>query len=156
MERAVLARRDESGRLHCADGPALVYPDNWSLFAWHGVFIPAWLVTQKHLITPETIECEPNAELRRIMLEIYGFDNYIYVRGAKFIAGDKYRGLRRVLYEIAGVPGRILSVTNGTEEAEGGRRQFFLIVPAECATPHEAVAWSYGRPAEIYSEALRT
>lgn len=29
-------------------------------------------------------------------------------------------------------------------------------VPLECDTPHEAVAWSYGRPAVRHKEAVRT
>lgn len=157
-ERPTVLHRDQAGSLHCDSGPALAYPDSWSIHAWHGLCIPAWLVEDKARITPHAIEAEANAELRRVMLEIFGFDKYIEARGARLIAEDACLGLPRQLFEIdlAGETIRVLRVVNGTVEADGRRRQFHLGVPLECNTPHEAVAWSYGRPAELYTEAVRT
>jgi hypothetical protein len=40
-ERPVAHFRDEAGRLHNANGPALAFPDNWAVHAWHGLRIPA-------------------------------------------------------------------------------------------------------------------
>jgi hypothetical protein len=36
-ERHSLLARDEHGRLHSSHGPAVVYPDGWLVYAWHGV-----------------------------------------------------------------------------------------------------------------------
>jgi len=157
-ERPTVLHRDEAGRLHCDSGPALAYPDNWAIHAWHGRRIPAWLIEDKARLTPDTIEAEGNTELRCVMLEIFGFDKYIEARGAQLIAEDECLGLPRQLFEInlAGEPVRLLRVVNGTVEPDGRRRQFHLGVPMECNTPHEAVSWSYGRPAQLYTEALRT
>jgi hypothetical protein len=157
-ERPVALYRDEGGRLHSNTGPALAYPDNWSIHAWHGVRIPAWFIENKRGITPDRIEAEENAELRRVMLEIFGFDKYIEARGAKLIAEDECLGLPRQLFEIniEGDRIRVLRVVNGTIEADGRQRQFHLGVPLMCNTPHEAVAWTYGRPPEKYRENIRS
>ena len=39
-ERPSVLRRDERGQLHCVSGPAMVYPDGWSIYAIHGVRVP--------------------------------------------------------------------------------------------------------------------
>ena len=39
-ERPVGVHRDNLGRLHHGDGPALSYPDGWGLHAWRGMPIP--------------------------------------------------------------------------------------------------------------------
>jgi hypothetical protein len=41
-ERPTTLHRDANHRLHCADGPALCYPDGWGIWAWHGVRVPRW------------------------------------------------------------------------------------------------------------------
>jgi hypothetical protein len=130
-ERPAVLYRDEAGRLHCDTGPAIAYPDNWAIHAWHGIPIPSWFIEDKHKITPDAIKAEENAELRRVMLEIFGFDRYIEARGAKLIAEDECLGLPRQLFEIdlRGQPVRVLRVVNGTVEADGRQRQFHLGVP---------------------------
>jgi len=157
-ERPTVLHRDEAGRLHCDNGPALAYSDGWAIHAWHGLRIPAWLIEEKARLTPDAIEAEDNAELRRVMLEIFGFDKYIEARGAELIAEDECLGLPRQLFaiDLGGEPVRVLRVVNGTIEPDGHRRQFHLGVPLECNTPQEAVAWSYGRPAQFHTEAVRT
>ncbi len=40
-ERASHLAHDERGLLHAPDGPAIAYPDGWTVFAWHGVRVPA-------------------------------------------------------------------------------------------------------------------
>jgi hypothetical protein len=157
-DRPRFIRVDEARRSHCADGPSHVWRDGWRLYHWHGLRIPAWMIEDKTRITPDAIEAEENAELRRVMLEIFGFDRYIEARGAELASEDECLGLPRQLFEISlsGERIRILRVVNGTIEADGRRRRFHLGVPLECDTPHEAASWSYGRPAAKYREAVRT
>jgi hypothetical protein len=69
-ECPIALHHDDFYRLHCDSGPALIYPDGWSIHSWHGTSIPAWMIEEKHRITPRSIDAEDNAELRRIMLEI--------------------------------------------------------------------------------------
>lgn len=72
-ERPIKLSRDDAGCLHCDDGPALVYPDGFSLYAWHGTRIPSthqWVITDKSRLTNEIIKSEKDDEIRGIMKDI--------------------------------------------------------------------------------------
>jgi hypothetical protein len=62
---------DEQGRLHCEDGPAVLFHDGFSLYAWHGVWLlgKEWIITDPERITAETIENENHPEVKRAMIE---------------------------------------------------------------------------------------
>ena len=51
VERPNLLRGDTRDRLHNASGPALRFPDGWSVWAWKGVEVPAWIIEQPERIT---------------------------------------------------------------------------------------------------------
>jgi hypothetical protein len=70
-ERHSLVARDEHGRLHSSDGPAVVYPDGWLVYAWHGVRVRAATILHPELITVAEIQREANAEVRRVLLARY-------------------------------------------------------------------------------------
>jgi hypothetical protein len=154
-ERPCVLKRDNSLRLHCEDGHAIQYPDGWGVYAWHGVRIPGWMVENKSQITPETINEEQNAELRRVMLEIYGFERWVHETGASVVAEDVNLGLPRKLYlaKVAGEPVNVLCVENHSLEPDGSRRRFHLGMPTTVSTPHEAVALSFGFNPAHYKEA---
>ncbi len=153
-------------RLHCEDKPAISFRDGWGVYYWHGYRIPVsheWIITEKSRLTPDTIDAEPNAELRRIMLEIEvdgktGFERYIEARGAKVISEDVSHGRPRRLLEvnIKGDRRRVLDVLNGSLEPDGSRRRFFIGAMPGANTPHDAVAMSYGINPSVYSEGVRT
>ena len=57
--------------LHCADGPAIAYPDGWGVYAVHGVQIPFWqrhIVERPEAITAEEIAAEENPEILGLMI----------------------------------------------------------------------------------------
>jgi hypothetical protein len=164
-DRPLKVTRDGGNRLHNEDGMALEYRDGWGVYAWHGYRIPTthhWIIKEKDKITPDAIEKEQNAELRRIMLEIHGYEKYLSQRKAKEIATDELHGKKRRLLEfkLAGEPVRVVEVINGTQEPDGSYRKFILGCVRQDGrypdTPHEAVAWSYGISADVYKEAVRT
>jgi hypothetical protein len=64
---------DNENRPHSSTGPFCQWRDGFSLYAWHGVRVPAWIIEQPELITIEKIEAESNAEIRRVMMDRYGF-----------------------------------------------------------------------------------
>jgi len=143
------------GRLHCADGPALVWPDGWRLHFWHGTLVPEWVVRRP---TPERVHGEANVEVRRCAIEAMGWDNYIARAGLRQLdavpdPGNSGHFLR--LYEvppaILGTPGRVLLATNGSEERDGTRREYGLPVPDEMTGALEAAAWTYGLRADQYA-----
>jgi len=143
------------GRLHCADGPALVWPDGWRLYFWRGTLVPEWVVRRP---TPERVHGEANVEVRRCAIEAMGWDNYIARAGLRQLdsvpdPGNPGQLLR--LYEvppvILGTPGRVLLATNGSEERDGTRRQYGLPVPDDMTGALEAAAWTYGLRADQYA-----
>ena len=102
MDRPKAIHVDARGRSHNDDGPFLEYRDGTGLYAIHGMTVPAWLIEQPELITIEKISEEPNAEIRRIMIEKFGPTNYMMKAGMKLIDEDclKLRGSApRALFE---------------------------------------------------------
>jgi hypothetical protein len=150
---------DEAHRPHCADGPSHRWADGFEIFHWHGYHIPTdhtWIITDKARITADAIMAEPNAELRRIMCEITGFEPIRSI--AKCVAEDRDgNGFPRRLLtaNIGGETLRIVEVENGSLEPDGKRRRFLLgAMPGD--TPHDVIAASYGIAPQHYREAVRT
>jgi hypothetical protein len=159
-DRPVHIRRNAAGQLHSDAGAAIAWRDGWELFFWHGLLIPPshhWIVTHRDRICPENIELERNAELRRVMLEIYGFDRYAAARSAKVVAADQLHGFPRRLLEIdvKGDSLRVIEVTNGSLDPDGSRRKFHLGA-MRGETPHDVIAASYGIAPKHYREAVRS
>src|SRR5215813_13618403 len=72
-----LLRTDTRGRLHCADGPALRYPDGWSVYAWKGVHVPAWIIEYPERITPATIGDMFDPVARNCMIEVMTPERFV-------------------------------------------------------------------------------
>lgn len=166
-ERPCILKRDAGGRLHSEDGPAIAWSDGWGVYFWHGLRIPPsheWIIEDRARLTPEKIATERNAELRRIMLERFGFERYLAVCGARLIAEDELHGQPRRLFEVnVGYENmEVIEVTNGSVEPDGSRRTFHLgaardpRAQAPARTPAEAIAHSYGIAPAHYREAVRT
>jgi hypothetical protein len=68
---------DEFNRPHCEDGPFCRYTDGFSMYAWHGIRVPQWIIESPELITVSDIDNESDQEIRRVMIEIKGMDWYI-------------------------------------------------------------------------------
>jgi hypothetical protein len=159
-DRPKIIRRDAGGRLHASNGPAIAWRDGYALYFWHGLRIDhdhQWIIAQPERLSPDAIERESNAELRRVMLEAFGFERYLAARQARVIAADELHGRPRRLLEVgvADARIRIVEVTNGSLEPDGTRRKFHLgAMPGN--TPHEAIAASYGIASAHYCEAVRT
>lgn len=160
-ERPTELHRDQAGRLHHDVGMALKYADGWGIYSWHGYRIPSthhWIVEEREKITSAKILKEENAELRRIMLEIHGYDKFIASTKAKLVSEDKDgRGHDRKLYEmkVGNETVRVIELNNSSLEPDGSRRKFHLgAMPG--ATPHEAVAASFGFAANHFKEDVAT
>jgi hypothetical protein len=69
-------KQDERNRLHCEDGPAVLFKDEFSMYFWHGIYIPEKWIMNKEPITKEDIMKETNAEKRRCLMEILGNKRY--------------------------------------------------------------------------------
>ncbi len=144
-ERHNILERDDRGRLHSVSGPACAFPDGWGIYAVHGVRVPSWVIEKKEEITPAKIESETNAEIRRVMVELYGEDRYIIDSGLKPISRDDFGELYRK--DFAGdSPLVYVKVMNSTPEPDGSIKPYFLSVNpnhydgAAGQFPHAAIA----------------
>ncbi|MEU3749810.1 MULTISPECIES: DUF6745 domain-containing protein [Streptomyces] len=154
-ERPVELHRDEAGRLDRGDGPALAYADGFALHAWRGMPVAADFLAGLAGLTPERIRAEENAELRRVMLEYYGYDRYLAVSGARHEHRDGTGVLWRV--ELADDEDVVMvEVVNSTPEPDGSHRTYWLRVPPSTRTAREGVAWTFGLSAEEYEPLVQT
>jgi hypothetical protein len=154
-ERPTALHRDNIGRLHHGDGPALSYPDGWALYAWRGMPIPPSVADELPSLTVQRIQDEPNAEVRRVMLEFFGFDRYLRECQAKEVSRDEYGVLWRVNLPDD-EPLVMVEVVNSTPEPDGTSRTYFLRVPPRTRTPREGVAWTFGLTEEEYAPHVQT
>ncbi|WP_416976796.1 DUF6745 domain-containing protein [Streptomyces sp. T028] len=154
-ERPVALHRDEAGRLDHGDGPALAYPDGFALYAWRGMPVPAGFLAELPALTPERIRAEENAELRRVMLEYYGYDRYLADSGARPVHRDETGTLWRI--DLANdEPVVMVEVLNSTPEPDGTRRTYWLRVPPSTMKAREGVAWTFGLGADVYQPLQET
>ena len=130
--------RRENGRLHCADGPALIC-DAADLYFWRGTDVPdAWIVDRTSL-TAKTAITWPNVEQRRAACEIIGWANVLRELNAKVIDTDEpdIGELVEVDLPDSGKE-KFLRVRCGTG------REFALPVPPNMKTALQAQAWGWG------------
>ncbi|MET7986952.1 DUF6745 domain-containing protein [Streptomyces sp. NPDC005281] len=154
-ERPLSLHRDEVGRLDRGDGPALGYADGFELYAWRGMPVPRTFLDELTALTPERIRDEENAELRRVMLEHYGYDRYLDESGAVPVHRDETGVLWRV--ELVGDEDVVMvEVVNSTPEPDGTNRTYWLRVPPTTRTAREGVAWTFGLAAETYEPSRQT
>jgi hypothetical protein len=154
-ERPVALYRDNLGRLHHGDGPALGYPDGYGVYAWRGMAIPASVAAELPHLTVERIQAEANAEVRRVMLEHFGFDNYLRACQARRMHEDEFGVLWRM--DMPGdEPLVMVEVVNATPEPDGSSRTYWLRVPPHMRRAREAVAWTFGVSEEDYQPSAQT
>jgi hypothetical protein len=154
-ERPTEVHRDNLGRLHHGEGPALLYPDGFGLHAWRGMPIPPDVAGVLGTLTVDRIQSETNAEVRRVMLEHFGFDRYLRESGAAKTQSDETGTLWRV--PLPGdEPLVMVEVLNSSPEPDGTFRTYFLRVPPSVRTAREGVAWTFDLTAEEYAPLLQT
>lgn len=156
--------RDDRGRLHNDSGPAIDWPDGWGVYAIHGVRVPADIVEHPEAITTERINVEPNAEVRRVMLDRFGIGRYLRESKAKLVSRDDWGTLWQLPAPTSNDdPLLIVEVLNSTPEPDGSFKTYFLSVHPECRpmrrgvlgqpqkpTPLNAIASTYGMTGEQY------
>jgi hypothetical protein len=154
-ERPRTLRLDDQGRPHASDGPAIAYPDGFEVFADHGVVLPGWLVTSPTDLTLEAIDAEPNAEVRRVMVERYGADRLVREGGAELISEDDVGRLWR-RFRAGDEPIAMVEVRNATAEPDGTYRTYYLRVPPWTWSARGGVAWTFGLEETRYAPVQET
>jgi hypothetical protein len=154
-ERPNSLSRDDAGRLHNLIGPALRYPDGWSIFAVHGVRVPEYVIARPHEITVADIASESNQEIKRVKIARYGQSKYLLDAGAKEIHRDDF-GTLFVAPVSDDEPLVMVKVVNSTPEPDGSFKDYFLRVPPNMKRAREAVAWTFGKKEMDYAPCLET
>ncbi|SCF56481.1 DUF6745 domain-containing protein [Streptomyces sp. Ncost-T10-10d] len=154
-ERPEALHRDEAGRLDRGDGPALAYRDGFALHAWRGMPVPAEFLAELNSLTPERIREEENAELRRVMLEFYGYDRYLTESGAEPVHRDETGILWRIALD-GDEDVVMVEVVNSTPEPDGTHRIYWLRVPPGTRTAKQGVAWTFGLQGDAYAPLRQT
>jgi hypothetical protein len=157
-ERPVVSKFDERGRLHSTDGPALRWSDGFEIWALGGVTVPSWMVERPESITLRDISGAENVEVRRELIDLYGTARYLRGIRARLLSRDEFGRLWRWTETVTSPWGwrtweevhQVVEVLNATPEPDGSRHTYFLHVPPDVTTAHEAVAWTFGLTAETY------
>lgn len=133
---------DDMMRYHCSDGPSLTYGDGLECHAWHGTVVPKRIIEQGQTVTVDAIDAEPNAELKRVMISMYGEERYLIDSGAKLVDESAYGCLYRKKFHRS-EDLVMVRVVNRTPEPDGSYRHYFLRVPPFVDTAKRAVAWTF-------------
>lgn len=82
---------DEQLNYSNTTGPAILFKDNWAYFCVHNIEIESDIILGLTPVTPDLIDSQPNQEVKRILMELYGFDKYIETTGAELIDSSIYK-----------------------------------------------------------------
>lgn len=146
-EKPIVINKDEAGRLHCESGPSVAFEDSWGIYNWHGVTVPRYVIESPEQITANKINEEDNAEVKRVMIERYGFDKYLKDSNAVPMHSDNYGDLFRL--KDSRLP--VVKVTNKSPEPDGTYKDYVLTaLNSDVNTAHAAVASTFGLTAEQY------
>lgn len=122
-----------SHRLHRIEGPAICWRDGWTMHMVHGRRVPGWIVEHPERITVAAIDETPNAEVRRVMLERYGWARYMQDSNAAVVdeCGADHpvlglRGARLLRKQLPGEPEPMvwLEMVNSTPEPDGTYKRY--------------------------------
>ncbi|TKK90536.1 hypothetical protein FDA94_05965 [Herbidospora galbida] len=138
--------------VHGDDGPAVVYRDGRSAYAWRGLSVPPWVVEEP---TAARIRDESDPDIRLAAIQRMGWPEFVDQTAGRLIATapDPGNDAELLLYDV--MEHTVLIVVNGTVERDGTRRRYGLIVPEDVADPVEAAAWTYGITAPLYRQLVR-
>ncbi len=150
---------DGEERLHADDGPAVRYPDGFTVHAWHGTRVPSWVFDD---LSVERITAETNVEVRRCAIERIGWPAFVEQAALRLVSSARDPGnpgaelrLYDLPYQRWGRPTRLLLAIKGSVERDGTRRQYGLRVPAWFDDPLDAAGWTYGLTGAQYRRLLR-
>jgi hypothetical protein len=139
MDRPLYVKMDDQNRLHSENGPAIEYPDGFTVHSWHGVRVPGNWIEDKSSLTPEMALKEENMERRRAACEILGWANILDRLDCKVLDEDPDPMIGTLLEVNIPDIGRekFLKVQCGTG------RIFAIPVPPDMTTALSANAWTY-------------
>jgi hypothetical protein len=132
----------DNGVPHSEKEPYIQWSDGTGFYAFQGIRVPAYWITNPELLTPEDAITWENIEQRRAACTILGWHNILHHPSvnAKVIAINKNPEIG-TLYEI-NLPDAGKTRIVKAQCATG--RTFGFLVPTESKTPAEGLARTYG------------
>ena len=109
---------------------------------WRGVAVPERVAFRAETLTAEEILKEPNAEVRRVMLERVGFEWFFRNAGGEMLDQDRDPGGARRLLRVPLPEDEPLVCLSVACPSTG--RQYALRVPPSMTTCRQAAAWMAG------------
>jgi hypothetical protein len=109
---------------------------------WRGVPIDERIAFRPETITLDEVLGEPNAELRRVLLERYGVERFLLDVDAEVLDEDQDAGGTRRLLRVRLQGDEDLVAVMVYCPSTGGR--YLLRVPPAMKSCHQAVAWTAG------------
>lgn len=133
-DRPTILKMDNRNRPHSEDTPSHKWSDGWALYYIHGIAVTEQIVMRPETLTFEQISKEENAEIRRIMMERYGFERFLRESDATLLdeCGEDHpmKGLRTAkLWRVKDVT--LLDVLNSTPEPDGSVKRYVIPVDAD-------------------------
>lgn len=148
--------RDENMQLHNEFGPAVIWGEGEyqeKQWWWHGVRVEQRHIESKETIDPEEAWGHKNAEVRRALCEIVGWEKIMDAVGAKVIHEDETGQLLEAENVIDGerIKLRFVRVTCPTTN-----RVYVLGTRETAQTAKEGVAATFGMTPEEYNPVVET
>jgi hypothetical protein len=138
-----------SHRMHREDGPSIRWADGWALWSIHGVRVTQQIVEAPETLTPKQIRSEQNLEIRRIMLERFGYDRYLRESNADKISSDDWGELWRLDDGADVEPIVMVECLNSTPEEDGSKNRYMLRVDQRCRPIIDPIEKIYGEPQKM-------
>jgi len=158
-----------SDRLHSTTGPAVEWNGGLKIYVYKGVPVPPFVITNPEGVTAQEALSHPNAEVRRVMLEVIGPERMVKELNPVLLHEDNSGKLWEVttdrvtslrdngtMFSRAVEPMRIVEVINRTPNPDGSFSHYWLAVPPSTNTALEGVAWTFGLSADQYKPIAET
>lgn len=141
---------DDRGRLHHERKPAVAWYGGPYGYRLHGVEVEEHIITRSKPITMGDIGQLDNAEVRRVVIERFGWRKYLKALRAYVIDEDPVHG---TLWEAAAPPGdldrgrmmRMLELKDPSTD-----RKYFIRVPANRSNALSARAWTFSKTVQEF------
>ena len=141
--------RDEHGRIHNTEGPAIRFRDGFSVYAIHGRRLPAWIWERRDTITREEFLQEKNAEVRGGMYAVLGQKRVFDLIGAEEVARESANNETYILYRTKERIGGKFWQWVGVKCPSTGT-DYLLGVPDSVTSPMAGASGTWGLQKEDY------
>jgi hypothetical protein len=142
-DRPSFINLDDADRLHCTTRGAVEFRDGFKYYSLHDIRVEEAIIRHPEQLTLQRIDEERNAEVRRVLTQLYGVDKWLIDSKAEVLHQDtevilmdtgaamkRHRKLLRKEVPNDEAIVRVM-VTNHSAEPDGTYRNYFLPVDPE-------------------------